>query len=73
MAFRITTRRIALAPDNADLHYRRGQCLLFPALEALEMIYDPTPSPSLVPARADFSRVVEKNPKDAMALDMLEF
>jgi len=60
---------IALDPDNAEMYYRRGNAYYSRA--GLDMIYDPTPSASLVPAKADFSRVVEKNPKNAMALDML--
>jgi len=69
LALQDYNQAIALAPENADIYYRRGNAYYSRA--GLDMIYDPTPSPSLVPARADFSRVVEKNPKDAMALDML--
>jgi len=60
---------IALDPDNAEIYYRRGNAYYSRA--GLEMIYDRTPSASLVPAKADFSRVVAKNPKNVMALDML--
>jgi tetratricopeptide (TPR) repeat protein len=35
------------------------------------MIYAPYKSVFLAPAKADFSRVVEKNPRDVDALDML--
>jgi tetratricopeptide (TPR) repeat protein len=60
---------IALEPDNGDMYYRRGNAYYSRA--GLDMIYDPTPSASLAPAKADFSRAVEKNPKNAMALDLL--
>ncbi len=60
---------IALAPDNAEMYYRRGNAYYSRA--GLDMIYDPTPSASLVPAKADFSRAAEMDPKNVMALDML--
>jgi tetratricopeptide (TPR) repeat protein len=59
---------IALAPDNAEMYYRRGTAYYFRA--SLDMIKEPT-SVFLAPAKADFSRAVEKNPKNAMAFDML--
>jgi len=55
-------------PDNADVYYRRGRAYFFRA--ALDMIKEPT-SVFLAPAKADFSRAVEKNPKNVMAFDML--
>jgi len=60
---------IALDPDNAEMYYRRGNAYYSRA--GLEMIYAPYKSEYLAPAKADFSRVVEKNPRDATALDML--
>ncbi|MBZ5661688.1 MAG: tetratricopeptide repeat protein [Acidobacteriia bacterium] len=60
---------IALDPDNAEMYYRRGNAYYSRA--GLDMIYEPHTSVFLAPAKADFSRVVEKNPKDIMALDML--
>ena len=60
---------IALDPDNAEMYYRRGNAYYSRA--GLDMIYAPYTSVFLAPAKADFSRVVEKNPKNAMALDML--
>ena len=60
---------IALDPDNAETYYRRGNAYYSRA--GLDMIYEPHTSVFLAPAKADFSRVVEKNPKDIMALDML--
>jgi tetratricopeptide (TPR) repeat protein len=60
---------IALNPDNAELYYRRGNAYYFRA--SLDMIYAPYTSAFLAPAKADFSRVVEKNPKNAMGFDML--
>jgi tetratricopeptide (TPR) repeat protein len=59
---------IALAPDNADLYYRRGNAYYSRA--GLDMIQAPT-SCSLAPAKADFSRAAQMNPKNAMAFDML--
>ncbi len=59
---------IALAPDNADTYYRRGNAYYSRA--SLDMIKAPT-SVFLAPAKADFFRAVEKNPKNGMAFDML--
>lgn len=59
---------IALAPDNADMYFRRGNAYYSRA--SLDMMRAPT-SPSLAPAKADFSRTVEMNPKNSMAFDML--
>ena len=60
---------IALDPDNAEMYYRRGNAYYSRA--GLDMIYPPYTSAFLAPAKADFSRVVEKNPRDVDALDML--
>jgi len=60
---------IALDPDNAEMYYRRGNA--FYSRAGLDMIYAPYTSVFLAPAKADFSRVVEKNPRDVDALDML--
>jgi tetratricopeptide (TPR) repeat protein len=60
---------IALNPDNVEIFYRRGDAYYSRA--GLDMIYAPYTSVFLAPARADFSRVVEKNPQNVMALDML--
>ncbi|MGA7796917.1 MAG: tetratricopeptide repeat protein [Candidatus Acidiferrales bacterium] len=60
---------IALDPDNAEMYYRRGNAYYSRA--GLDMIYGPYTSVFLAPAKADFSRVVAKNPRDADALDML--
>ncbi len=51
------------------MYYRRGNAYYSRA--GLDMIYSPDKSVFLAPAKADFSQAVEKNPKDAMALDML--
>ena len=59
---------IALDPDNAEMYYRRGNAYYSRA--SLDMIKEPT-SVFLAPAKADFSRALEKNPKNALALDML--
>jgi tetratricopeptide (TPR) repeat protein len=60
---------IALDPDNAGVYYRRGNAYYSRA--GLDMIYEPHTSVFLTPAKADFSRLVEKNPQNVMALDML--
>jgi tetratricopeptide (TPR) repeat protein len=51
---------IALAPDNAEMYYRRGNAYYSRA--SLDMIKAPTSS-SLAPAKADFFRAAEMNPK----------
>jgi lipoprotein NlpI len=68
LALQDYSQAIALAPDNADMYYRRGNA--YYARATLDMIKAPT-STSLAPAKADFSRAVEMNPKNAMAFDML--
>jgi len=60
---------IALDPDSAEMYYRRGNAYYSRA--GLDMIYESHPSAFLAPAKADFSRAVEKDPKHVMALDML--
>jgi tetratricopeptide (TPR) repeat protein len=69
LAIQDYNQAITLDPNNAKMYYRRGNAYYSRA--GLEMIYDLTPSPALVPAKADFSRVVEEDPRDVMALDML--
>ena len=59
---------ISLNPDNAEFYYRRGKSYYFRA--SLDMIYAPT-SVFLAPAKNDFTVAVEKDPKNAMAFDML--
>ena len=68
LAIQDYNQAIALDPDNSEMYYRRGNAYYSRA--GLDMIYKPT-SVFLAPAKADFSRVVEKNPKNVMALDML--
>jgi tetratricopeptide (TPR) repeat protein len=60
---------IALDPNNAELYFRRGNAYYFRA--SLDMIYAPYTSAFLAPAKADFSRAVEMNPKNPMGFDML--
>jgi tetratricopeptide (TPR) repeat protein len=69
LALQDYNQAIALDPDNAEIYYRRGNAYYSHA--SLDMIYAPYTSAFLSPARDDFSRVVEKNPKNAQALDML--
>jgi tetratricopeptide (TPR) repeat protein len=68
LALQDYNQALVLAPDNADLYYRRGNAYYSRA--SLDMIKAPT-SVSLDPAKADFSRAAEMNPKNAMAFDML--
>lgn len=68
LALRDYNQAIALAPDNADIYYRRGYAYYSRA--SLDMIQAPK-SEFLVPARADFSRSAEMNPKNPMTFDML--
>jgi tetratricopeptide (TPR) repeat protein len=68
LALQDYNQAIALAPDNADMYYRRGSAYYSRA--SLDMMKAPT-SASLAPARADFSRAAEMNPKNAMTFDML--
>jgi tetratricopeptide (TPR) repeat protein len=69
LAIQDYNQAIALEPDNAEMYYRRGNAYYSRA--GLDMIYAPYTSEFLAPAKADFSRAVEKNPKNIMALDML--
>jgi len=59
---------IALDPDNAEMYFRRGNAYYSRA--GLDMIKEPT-SVFLAPAKADFSRAVDKDPRSVAALDML--
>ena len=69
LALQDYNKAIALAPDNAEMYYRRGNAYYSRA--GLDMIYAPYTSVFLAPAKADFSRAVEMNPKNANAFDML--
>jgi tetratricopeptide (TPR) repeat protein len=69
LALQDYNQAIALDPDNAEMYYRRGNAYYSRA--GLDMIYAPYTSAFLAPAKADFSRVVEKNPKNVQALDLL--
>jgi tetratricopeptide (TPR) repeat protein len=51
------------------MYYRRGNAYYSRA--GLDMIYAPYTSVFLAPAKADFSRAAEKNPRNAMVFDML--
>jgi tetratricopeptide (TPR) repeat protein len=69
LALQDYNQAIALDTDNAEMYYRRGNAYYSRA--GLDMIYAPYTSVFLAPAKADFSRAVEKNPKNANAFDML--
>ena len=68
LALQDYNQAIALDPDNSEMYYRRGNAYYSRA--SLDMIREPT-SAFLAPAKADFSRAAEMNPKNAMAFDML--
>ena len=69
LALQDYNQAIALDTDNAEMYYRRGNAYYSRA--GLDMIYAPYTSVFLAPAKADFSRAVEINPKNAAAFDML--
>jgi len=60
---------LALDPENADAYYRRGYAYYMRA--GLDMIYDTKATTFLMPAKADFVKAAEKNPKSAKTFDML--
>lgn len=60
---------VALDPQNAEMYYRRGHNFYNRA--AVEMIMDIHATTYLQPAKLDFAKALEKNPKHFMALDML--
>jgi tetratricopeptide (TPR) repeat protein len=68
LALQDYNQAIALAPGNADMYFRRGNAYYSRA--SLDMMRAPK-SAFLAPAKADFSRAAEMNPKNAMAFDML--
>ena len=59
---------ILLDPDNAEMYYRRGRTFYFRA--ALDLLDGTEAKDFFVPARADFSKAIERNPKHEMAFDM---
>jgi tetratricopeptide (TPR) repeat protein len=59
---------IGLAPDNADFYFRRGRAFYFRA--ALDAMEGRKSSDSYSPAKADFSKAIEKNPRHELAFDM---
>jgi len=60
---------LALDPENADAYYRRGYAYYMRA--GLDMIYDTKATTFLMPAKADFVKAAERNPKSAKTFDML--
>jgi len=68
LALQDYNQAIALAPGNVDMYFRRGNAYYSRA--SLDMMRAPK-SAFLAPAKADFSRAAEMNPKNAMAFDML--
>ena len=68
LALQDYNQAIALAPGNVDMYFRRGNAYYSRA--SLDMMRAPKAA-FLAPAKADFSRAAEMNPKNAMAFDML--
>ena len=60
---------IALDPQNPDLYFRRGRAWYDRGWADIQD--SPHTSDALPPARADFAKVIEKNPRNAAALDFL--
>jgi len=69
LAIQDENQAVALDPENAVMYYRRG--LVFYDHASLDMIYEPRSTAYLTPARADFSKALEKNRKHVGAWDML--
>jgi tetratricopeptide (TPR) repeat protein len=63
------SQALALDPGNTQIYFRRGNAYYFRA--GLDMIYAPYESDFLAPAKADFSRALESDPKNMVYLDML--
>jgi len=61
-------KAVVLDPDNAEMYYRRGRTFYFRA--ALDLIDGTKTTDFFVPAKTDFSKAIEKNPKHEMAFDM---
>ena len=59
---------IGLAPDNADFYFRRGRAFYMRA--ALDFMEGGKSSDFFAPAKVDFSKAIEKNPKHELAFDM---
>src|SRR5215467_14605234 len=59
---------IGLAPDNADFYFRRGRAFYMRA--GLDLMEGRKSSDFFAPARADFSKAIEKNPRHELAFDM---
>ena len=59
---------MGLAPDNADFYFRRGRAFYLRA--GLDVMEGRKSSDFFAPAKADFSKAIEKNPKHELALDM---
>ena len=59
---------MGLAPYDADFYFRRGRAFYLRA--GLDVMEGRKSSDFFAPARADFSKAIEKNPKHELALDM---
>jgi len=68
LAIKDHDQAILLDPDNAEMYFRRGRTFYFRA--ALDLMDGTNAKDSFVPARADFSKAIERNPKYELAWDM---
>jgi lipoprotein NlpI len=68
LAIKDHDQAIALDPDNPEMYYRRGRTFYFRA--ALDLMDGANSKGFFVPAKADFSTTIDKNPRHVMALDM---
>src|SRR5579863_1677528 len=69
LALQDFNQAIALDPQNPELYFRRGRAYYDRGFADIQE--SPHTSSALPPARADFAKVVEKNPSNAAALDFL--
>lgn len=58
---------IALEPDNAEMYYHRGSTYFSRAVDPNN---DPKSKAFFAPAKADFSKAIEQNPRHYMAFDV---
>ena len=69
LAIKDLNQAISLDPQNSDLYFRRGRAWYDRGWADIQE--SPHTSDALPPARADFAKVIEKNPRNAPAWDFL--
>jgi tetratricopeptide (TPR) repeat protein len=57
-----------LVPDNSEMYFRRGRAYYFRA--ALDLMDETKSTEFFAPAKSDFSKAIEKNPRYELAFDM---